>query len=114
MEVHDSAYLLLIWAQFEARVNEAASAAIKRRVDDPDWRFRRAWDAYNPNNMRFRFEDRLALVLDRKNLRGEGFRKAIRLYDARNGIAHGKSLGTAIDIAAIIQDIYQIIGEMRD
>ena len=112
--INDAAYLLLVWGQLEIRVNELCTSAIGRRLSDAKWETRRAWDAYNPDNLRFKFEDRLALVLDRSNSVNDSYRSAIRLYQQRNLIAHGKSLASGVDVSQIIAEVYVIIGNMRD
>lgn len=67
--INDSAYFILVWGQLEVRIDEVCEAAVRQRRDSDDWSLRRAWDAFDPDNLRVRFEDRVALVLDRSNRR---------------------------------------------
>ena len=114
-QVNDSAYFLLVWGQLEARVNEIAEKAIRKRRADARWEYRRAWDGLNPDDMRrIRFEDRLAIVLDRQAGKGSSFNQAIRLYGERNRVAHGTSLAQGIDVPTIIAQVYQFESEMSD
>ncbi|MBA3447011.1 MAG: hypothetical protein H0T56_05295 [Pseudaminobacter sp.] len=112
-QINDSAYFILVWGQLEARINELCETAIRSRVDSTDWDRRRAWDAYNPDDLRIKFEDKAALVLDRTNTAGTGYRKTMNFYGQRNRVAHGKSLATGIDVPFFISEVYQIISEMR-
>lgn len=112
--INDSAYFILIWGQLEAEINRVAELAVRNRRSSIRWEDRRAWDAYDPENMRAKFEDRAALVLDRLNVASDAYRRTIRYYGWRNGIAHGATLATGIDVPAIIGDLYQIAGELQD
>lgn len=111
-QINDSAYFILVWGQLEAKINEACEAAIRTMLASNDWKQRRAWDAYNPDDLRIRFEDRAALVLDRTNGAGTGYRKTMNFYGERNRVAHGKSLATGIDVPFVISEIYQIASEI--
>lgn len=110
--VNDSAYFILAWGQIEAEINRMAEQAVRRHRSSTVWTERRAWDAHDPDTMRARFEDRVALVLDRANTESDAYRRTIRYYGWRNGIAHGTTLATGIDVAAIIGDFYQIDSEL--
>ncbi|KTS36497.1 hypothetical protein NS228_01240 [Methylobacterium indicum] len=112
-QINDSAYFILAWGQLEAEINRMAEQAVRNRRSSIRWEDRRAWDAHDPENMRAKFEDRAALVLDRLNVAPDAYRRTIRYYRWRNGIAHGASLATGIDVPAIIGDLYQIAGELR-
>jgi hypothetical protein len=112
--INDSAYFILVWGQLEAKINELCEKAIRKRLQSSDWHTRRAWDAHDPDNLRAKFEDRAALVLDRNNSKSDAYRKTIRYYGERNRIAHGKSLATGVDVPSVISEVYQIISEMRD
>ena len=74
---------------------------------------RRAWDAHDPENLRTKFEDRAALVLDRLNLASDAYHRTIRYDGWRNGIAHGATRATGIDVPTVIGDLYRIPGELR-
>ena len=111
--VNDSAYFVLAWGQLEAKINDECAKAIARRKSSPSWDIRRAWDAHNENDLRLRFEDRLALLLDRTNVVSDAYRRTVKLYGQRNLVAHGKSLATGIDVPTIIGELYQIASELR-
>lgn len=110
--VNDLAYFILIWGQLEARINDHCTKAIRKRLNSSNWQSHRAWDAFDPDNLRARFEDRAALVLDRRNIKSEACRRTIRYYGQRNRVAHGNSLAMGIDVQFIITDIYQIVSEL--
>lgn len=112
-QINDSAYFILVWGQLEAKINEACETAIRNRLAGDQWEKRRAWDLHNPDDLRARFEDRAALVLDRRNERGNGYRTTMRYYGQRNMVAHGNSLATGIDVPFVISEIYQIVSEIR-
>ena len=112
-QINDSAYFILVWGQLEFRINEACAEAIRKRVHDNDWAVRRAWDLFNPDDLRVKFEDRAALVLDRAGPSKTGYRRTMHYYGQRNRIAHGTSLATGIDVPFVISEIYQIISEIQ-
>lgn len=112
-QINDSAYFILAWGQLEAEINRVAEQAVRNRRSSSRWEDRRAWDAHDPDNMRAKFEDRAALVLDRFNTTSDAFKRTKRYYNQRNEIAHGTSLATGIDVPYIIQDMYRIIAELR-
>ena len=93
--------------------NELCETAIRNRLSSIDWDRRRAWDSYNPDDLRIKFEDKAALVLDRTNSAGTGYRRTMHYYGHRNRVAHGTSLATGIDVPFVIFEVYQIISEMR-
>ncbi|AWN54953.1 hypothetical protein [Methylobacterium sp. 17Sr1-1] len=111
--INDSAYFILAWGQLEAKINRVAELAVRNRRSSIRWEDRRAWDAHDPESMRAKFEDRAALVLDRLNVASDAYRRTIRYYGWRNGIAHGSQLATGIDVPVVIGDLYQIAGELR-
>jgi hypothetical protein len=86
--------------------------AIAKRINKSNWEVRRAWDAYDPQEPRGKLEDRVALVLDRKNTRSDAYKRTIEYYQQRNRVAHGRSLATGVDVPSIITDAYQIISEL--
>lgn len=110
--INDSAYFILAWGQLEAELNEVSEAAVRQRRSSINWEYRRAWDAHDPDNMRAKFEDRAALVLDRFNIASDAYRRTIRYYGLRNKIAHGNNLATGIDVSFVIRDFFSIIGEI--
>lgn len=110
--VNDSAYFILVWGQLEAKINDVCEKAVRQRRSSVTWEARRAWDAHDPDNMRAKFEDRVALVLDRFNTTSNAYKRTIRYYGQRNQVAHGKSLATGIDVPFIIAEAYQIISEL--
>ena len=106
------AYFLLCWGQLEVEIDSACRDAIRARRDDPDWKKRRGWDLYNPDDRRLSgltFEERLGLVLDRKSA-GEELQKAMKWYSLRNFIAHGGSHEERIDLAEVTKEFYLIQG----
>ena len=110
--IDDSAYFILAWGQLEQAINLACEAAVRAHRSSVDWFERRAWDAHNPDDMRAKFEDRAALVLDRSNVRSDAYRRTIRYCGQRNRIAHGQTLATGIDVTSIISDLYRIGSEI--
>ncbi len=108
--LNDQAYFILCWGQLETTIDEVCREAIRRRKDDPDWNIRRAWDLYNPDDKKLSglsFEERAALVLDRKGGRGSPWAKVMDYYALRNQIAHGTLRSHRIDVPAVVTDFYQ-------
>lgn len=109
--INDQAYFLLCWGQIEVAVDDACRNAIRKRIASTDWAVRRAWDLYNPDDKRLsglRFEDRLAIVLDRQAGAGSPFARAIAHYSLRNSIGHGRLRPERIDVQAVVSDFHQI------
>ena len=114
-QINDQAYFVLCFGQIEQALNRACSKAIRDGQNAPRWEDRRTWSLYNPSDPRLsglRLEDRAALVLDRDDPKRH-FSKLMTHYEARNIIAHGKLLATAIDIDAMVDDLYVIQGAFR-
>ncbi len=107
-EINDQAYFVLAWGQLEADIDEACRDAIRHGQSQDDWRTRRAWSLYNPDDRRLSglsFEKRLALVLARDS--GE-WRRTMQFYSVRNRIAHGTLLSERIDVSGEIQEFFRI------
>lgn len=115
--INDQAYFVLCWGQFETAVDEACREAIRRRFKNPDWTRRRGWDLYNPNDKRLSglsFEDRVALVIDREASAGIAWARIMSFYALRNSVAHGKLTNTPIDIPQVVQELYQLQGQLQN
>ena len=66
--INDQAYFVLAWGQIESEIDAACREAIRRGQAHREWRNRRAWSLYNPDDRRLSglsFEDRLALVVEK-------------------------------------------------
>ncbi len=106
--INDQAYFVLAWGQLEADIDEACRDAIRAGQSDEDWRYRRAWSLYNPEDRRLSglsFENRLTLVVERGS---DDWKRTMHLYNVRNQIAHGTLLSGRIDMASVIQDFFRI------
>ena len=106
--LNDQAYFVLAWGQLEADIDEACRDTIREGQLNGDWRYRRAWSLYNPDDRRLSglsFESRLTLVLEKDS--GE-WKRTMQLYYVRNQIAHGMLLSARIDMARVIQDFFRI------
>ena len=109
--LNDQAYFLLCWGQLELEINERCRAAIRIRRNNPDWRIRRGWDLYNPDEKKLSglaFENRVRLVLDQQAGKGNPFKRTMLHYEVRNKIAHGELRSTRVDVSAFVQDCYVI------
>ena len=110
LRINDQAYFVLAWGQLEEAIDEACRDAIRRGHELRDWRSRRAWTLYNPDDRRLsglRFDDRAALVLERGGI-PDRFATAMKHYSVRNQIAHGTLLSQRIDITSVVQDFYLV------
>ena len=110
LRINDQAYFVLAWGQLESAIDEACRKAIRRGRGQRDWRSRRSWSLYNPDDRRLsglRFEDRAALVLD-QDAEGREFSLAMQHYNIRNQIAHGALLSERIDVTAVVEQFFVI------
>jgi len=115
--VNDQAYFVLCWGQLETAIDEKCRSAIRARRSSGNWAVRRGWDIYNPEDDRLsglRFEERTALVLDRSSGPGSPWAKVMSHYSLRNQIAHGTLLAQRIDLDAVMQEFFQIQGELKE
>ena len=106
--INDQAYFVLAWGQLEANIDEACREAVRAGQSHEDWRYRRAWSLYNPDDRRLSglsFENRLTLVLEKG---GDDWKRTMELYNVRNQIAHGTLLSARIDMARVIEDFFRI------
>ena len=106
--INDQAYFVLAWGQLEADIEEACRDAIRNGQSHEEWRHRRAWSLYNPDDRRLSglsFENRLTLVLEKGS---DDWKRTMELYNVRNQIAHGALLSARIDMQRAIQDFYRI------
>ena len=107
-ELNDQAWFVLAWGQLETDIDDACRDAIRHAQSHEDWRYRRAWLLYNPDDRRLSglsFENRLKLVLEKGS--GE-WRRTMQLYNVRNQIAHGTLLSERIDVSSEIQEFFRI------
>ena len=110
LRLNDQAYFVLAWGQLESAIDDACRRAIRRGRGQRDWRRRRSWSIYDPDDRRLsglRFEARAALVLDQDAEGGE-YRLAMQHYNVRNQIAHGTLLSERIDITAVVEQFFVI------
>ena len=99
---------MLAWGQLEADIEEACREAIREGQSDEEWRHRRAWSLYNPEDRRLSglsFENRLTLVVEKGS---DDWKRTMQLYNVRNQIAHGDLLSGRIDMERVIQDFFRI------
>ena len=107
-ELNDQAWFVLAWGQLETEIGDACRDAIRHAQSHEDWRYRRAWSLYNPDDRRLSglsFENRLTLVLEKGS--GE-WKRAMQFYNVRNQIAHGTLLSERIDVSSEIQEFFRI------
>ena len=100
--INDQAYFVLAWGQLEADIVDACRSTIRHAQTHGDWRDRRAWTQYNPDDRRLSglsFENRLTLVLEK---RSENWKKVSQHYSIRNQIAHGRLRSQRIDVSRVI------------
>ncbi len=51
-EINDQAYFVLAWGQLETDIDNAGRDAIRHAQSQGNWRHRRAWSLYNPDDRR--------------------------------------------------------------
>jgi hypothetical protein len=114
--INDQAYFVLCWGQLETAIDDRCRAAVRARQQSGNWAVRRAWDLYNPDDDRLSglsFEDRVALVLDRRAGPGSPWAKSMRYYALRNQIAHGELRAHRINVDQVAQEFFQIQGALQ-
>jgi hypothetical protein len=110
-KLNDQAYFVVCWGQFEAAVDDRCRAVIRGGRSHAEWRRRRIWQFYNPDDPRLsglKFEDRVALLLDRDAGRGSAYARAVSYYALRNAIAHGRLRSDRIDVQRVVADLFII------
>jgi hypothetical protein len=111
--INDHAYFVLCFGQLEAAVDDACRTTIRSRSADADWGRRRGWDIYNPEDRRLSglsFEDRVALLTDKKAGPRKPYARIVYFYGIRNTAAHGKFEATRIDIPAVAVELRTLVG----
>lgn len=117
--INDQAYFVLCWGQLESAIDDACRNAIRNRIRSSSWADRRAWDVYNPDDDRLsglRFENRVALVLDRRAGPGSSWARIMHFYSPRsprNQIAHGDLRTDRINIPGVVREFFVIQGAMQ-
>jgi hypothetical protein len=107
----DYAFFVLCFAQFERHVTDVFEAARDRRISNPDWTRRRGWDIDNyRDSRRVRFEDRVALVLDRS---GDDYAKVIADYHKRNHVAHGGLTEPIASADQFVQELFDVSSRLQ-
>ena len=106
--LNDQAYFVLAWGQLEADIVDACRSTIRHAQAHGNWRDRRAWTLYSPDDRRLSglsFESRLMLVLEE----GSGnWKRVLQHYNVRNQIAHGRLRSQGIDVSGVIREFYLI------
>lgn len=104
--------IVVLFAQFEAEVNRRCEKLIKAKTSASDWRERRAWDSFNPDNVSvIPFLRRLALLLDKN--RAE-YATARRMYLIRNGVAHGGDMAEEHDFNSVAVALKTVLAAMEE
>lgn len=106
--INNQAYFVLAWGQIESEIDAACREAIRRGQAHREWRHRRAWSLYNPDDRRLSglsFEDRLALVVEKGS---EYWNRTVQHYAIRNQIAHGDLRLERIDVSSVVEDFFLI------
>ena len=114
--LNDQAWFILGWGQLETAINEACREAIRARRDNADRAVRRAWEIFNPDDRRLSglvFEERAALVLDKRRGPDCAWNKAMSHYNTRNRIAHGSLLLNRLDMPNVFDEFFAIQSELE-
>ena len=92
----------------EADIVDACRSTIRHAQTHGNWRDRRAWTLYNPDDRKLSglsFENRLTLVVEKSS---ETWKKVLQHYSVRNQIAHGRLRSQRIDVSSVIEEFYLI------
>lgn len=108
----ETGLFLVLFARFEAEINALCETLIRTEKARPDWRERRAWEAYDDKRVSdIAFKRRLSLLID-KGL--AIYADVGNLYSERNEIAHGAKLGAGIDMEKAIKTIKGALAAMEE
>ena len=97
-----------------ADIADACRSTIRHAQTHGNWRDRRAWTLYNPDDRRLSglsFENRLTLVLERGS---KNWKEVLQHYSVRNQIAHGRLRSQRIDVSSVIDGFYPIQASLAD
>lgn len=109
-DVVDRSIFVLLFAQFEAAVNECFEQARDSRASNPDWTSRRGWDVPAYRDRRVPFETKLALVLDRRQ---QDHAKVLQASAVRNHCVHGGSRQPVGSIDQLVADLFVWHAQLR-
>ena len=90
------------------RYSDACRSTIRHAQTHGNWRDRRVWILYNPDDRRLsglNFENRVD-ARPREGL--VNWRKVLQHYRVRNQIAHGRLRSQRIDVSSVIEEFYLI------
>jgi hypothetical protein len=108
-DVNNQAYFMLMFAQFEAMVREAARALVNSRSNGARGLNRNAWRMIDV--ARISFMDKVALLTDRG---GSDYASVRLLYHRRNDIAHGNFAAVGpITITADYAEFLRLISALK-
>lgn len=111
-KVNAAAYFMLLFSQFEDRVNQLCRDLIRRRKGAASWEERRVWDILDESGDRIRtipFMNRAALLTEKG---ANTYNKIKELHDIRNHLAHGRPLLQEEDFALRVKEIQDIARQM--
>lgn len=102
----------MLFAQFEAEINERCETLIRRHKMQDDWRDRRAWEGYDERQVKnIPFKRRLALLMNK----GEAvYGDAANLYLERNHIAHGVKVTLDVDMLDAVDIMSAAVAAMEE
>jgi len=109
-EILNRAFYVLCFGQFEREVDDKFEAAKASRQSNNDWTKRRGWDTEYIKGKRVRFEDRVAMVLDRNT--GSDYGDVMRHYGDRNHAAHGGLSKPIGSVDNLILDLLRLGGRL--
>ena len=110
-DILNRAFFVLCFGQFEQEVKCNFERARLKRLDNNDWTKRRGWDSDYIRGNRVKFEDRVAMVLDREVNNDYG--DVMRHYGDRNHAAHGglhKPIGS---VDNLVIDLLRLCGRLQ-
>lgn len=101
--IHDQAYFVMIFAQFESLLNRRSEGLVRRKRRLGRWQQRRAWELIDPGRIeRLPFRSRLALLTER----GQADCNLISdYYDIRCKLAHGELPSLPASIPTVVSDL---------
>lgn len=107
----DQAYFVLLFAQFESLVNDAAERLIRAERANPSWEARRACTLFDEKSRRLTFLEKLKLLIDPAS---PDYQKIKEDFEQRNQIAHGKPRQLGVDMNLTIERLQAIAARLQE
>lgn len=108
-EVWNAAFFMLLFAQFEAAINDLCDNVVSKRRHSNDWLRDRAWNIINLESLHFMRKVAL-LTPQGKTV----YNRIHQLYTVRNQIAHGDAHRTSTEITTLAAELPRLLSALEE